>query len=102
MFEITKSKFDVPDIAASLVQKMATKLNINFRNQAAIKKFTDRLEYKQMLLQIRKGLKELNDRQLVDTFFAIGKLHKGYEVNEVGKMLMPLMSYLIGDFLIEF
>jgi|LakMenEpi03Aug12_release.lakeMendotaPanAssembly.Ray.scaffolds.fasta_scaffold80458_3 hypothetical protein len=55
-----------------------------------------------MLLQIRKGLKELNDRQLVDTFFAIGKLHKGYEVNEVGKMLMPLMSYLIGDFLIEF
>jgi|694.fasta_scaffold80458_4 hypothetical protein len=42
MFEITKDKFDVPEIAASLVQKMATKLNINFRNQAAIKKFTDR------------------------------------------------------------
>ena len=77
MFEITKEKFDVPEIAASLVQKMATKLNVNFRNQAEVKKFTDRLEYKQMLLKIRKGVKDLSDRQLVDTFFAIGKLHKG-------------------------
>lgn len=77
MFEITKDKFDMPEIAASLVQKMATKLNVNFRNQAAVKKFTDRSEYKQMLLKIRKGVKDLSDRQLVDTFFAIGKLHKG-------------------------
>ena len=34
------------------------------------------LSYKQMLWHIKQGLTDLDDRNFVDTLFALGKLHK--------------------------
>jgi hypothetical protein len=62
MFEATKDKFTDAEIPASIIQKMATKLKINFRNRDEVNKFVDRPEYKQMLIQVRKGIPELSSR----------------------------------------
>jgi hypothetical protein len=63
----------------------------------------DRKEYKQMLHQVRKGLQDLSNRQLVDTVFAIGKLHQSQTPSdfEPDSVLMPFLVYTIGDMVKE-
>jgi hypothetical protein len=62
MFEITKDRFQDADIPAAIIQKMATKLKVNYDNKKEVSKFIDRKEYKQMLMHVRKGLPDISTR----------------------------------------
>lgn len=59
-----------------------------------------RPEYKQMLKAIKANMQELDNRQLVDTLFSIGKLHKEKLSLEIAEesQLFPFFYHLIGDF----
>lgn len=74
LFKITRDGplNEQPEIAAALLQKMAL-------SQIKPKQFDDmfgRIEYKQMIRSVKDGLSSLSDKYLVDTVFALGKLHK--------------------------
>jgi len=76
IFDQTKEKFqDVPDLAAAIVAKLAIRSNITPRNFDD--KVFSRKEYKGMLKQIKAGFSRMDNKQLVDTVFSLGKLH-GY------------------------
>ena len=71
LFKITRDgpMSEKPEITAAILQKMAL---------SDIKNFDDifaRLEYKQMLKSVKAGLDTLSDKYLVDTVYALGKLH---------------------------
>lgn len=53
---------------------MANRSNIDEKD--IDKKLIPRYEYKNMLKAIQKNLEFLDHKQLVDTIFSIGKLHK--------------------------
>jgi hypothetical protein len=103
MYEVTKDHFTDGEIPASIIQKMATKLKVNMRDREEVNKFIDRQEYKHMLVQVRKGLAELSSRTLVDTLFAVAKLHKGMKPEDFAKnsVLMPFLTFFVGDFIKE-
>jgi mannitol/fructose-specific phosphotransferase system IIA component (Ntr-type) len=76
IFDETKSTFENrPEIAASMIQKLATKSKITPKNFD--EKLFARVEYKGMLRQIKEGLDFLDNKQFIDTIFSLGKLHKG-------------------------
>ena len=102
MFKITNDNFGeyTADIPAALIQKIANQTK-NIRNKHTWKLIVDRPEYKMMLKQVKKGLANLSNRQFVDTFFSIGKMHKNQLPEETSQPLYPFMNYLIGDFLKE-
>ena len=56
-----------------------------------------------MLKEIKKHLRELDNRQFVDTLFSIGKLHREKLLPEVAEeaRLFPFFYHLINDFLDE-
>ena len=57
------------------MQKLAVSSNIDARNFE--EKLFARVEYKNMLKAIKSGFSELDDKYLVDTVYALGRLHKG-------------------------
>lgn len=61
LFEITKTKFENnPEIAASIVQKLANRSNITSSN--VTEKLIAKNEYKAMLKAIQKGLSLLDNK----------------------------------------
>jgi 3-oxoacyl-[acyl-carrier-protein] synthase III len=75
LFKITSLKFESsPEIPASIIQKLANRSSIDEKD--VDKKLVPRYEYKNMLKAIQKNLEFLDNKQLVDTMFSIGKLHK--------------------------
>lgn len=74
LFKITRDGplKDQPEIAAAILQKMA-------QSQLKPKQFEDifaRIEYKHMIRSVKDGLGSLSDKYLVDTMYALGRLHK--------------------------
>eukprot|EP00347_Sterkiella_histriomuscorum_P004264 403361113 len=82
MFEQVKDKFaNHPEIATSIVQKLALKSNIKKKDVNA--KLLQKYEYKNLLRHISKNLDMLDNKQSVDTIFSLGKLHKGMNLQEI-------------------
>ena len=105
MFLVTKDSFGAisPEIPAALIQKIANKTKDMDRKTEIRDKIIRRKEYKQMLRMIKEGLGNLDNRQLVDTLFSIGKLHKEkveWEIAQESK-LFPFFYHLVNDFLTE-
>ena len=72
MFEEIKDTFVGPEIPAAIIQKFAVNLPASSsRKQTTIQTKT----YKAMLKRVKEKLNMLNDKQLVDTFYSIGRLH---------------------------
>lgn len=75
LFQITQEKFsEQPALPAAILQKLATRSDIDKRNFD--EKLFARIEYKQMLKGIKENLPLLDNKMLVDTVFALGKLHR--------------------------
>ena len=70
-YSFTDSKAQIP---AALIQKIATRAKDIHRKDVA-DKIMETLSYKQMLWHVKQGLGDLDNRNFVDTVFAIGKLH---------------------------
>ena len=105
LFEITRDTFGslTPEIPAALVQKIATKTKDIDRKGEVRDKIVRRPQYKQMLRQIKEKVGELDNRQLVDTLYSVGKLHQkklGAEIAEEAK-LFPFMYHFVAEFLEE-
>ena len=87
MFDIVKEKFEsspeMGEIAAAIVQKLAMRSNITARTFD--EKLFARNEYKAMLREIKKQMPTLGNKELVDTVFSIGKLHKGQPQTHLNK-----------------
>ncbi len=82
MFEIIKDKMENhPEIPASIVQKLA--LRSNLRSEDINAKLLQRFEYKNILRGISKNIDMLDNKNLVDTVFAIGKLHRKHNYAEI-------------------
>lgn len=105
LFKVTKDTFTAksPEIPAALVQKLANKTKDLDRKIEIRDKIVRRPEYKQMLKSIKQGLPSLDNRQLVDTLFSLGKLHKMPIEAEVAEQsrLFPFLNHLVNDFLAE-
>ena len=103
LFKVTKDTFNLQtaEIPAALVQKIANKTKDLDRKSTVRDKIIRRAEYKQMLKAIKAKMEELDNRQLVDTLFSLGKLHKDRIPVEVAEesRLFPFFYYLVGDFL---
>ena len=84
LFDITKEKFNyTSEIAASLIQKLATRGNIHHKNFD--EKLFSKNEYKAMFRQVMEHADDMDNKQLVDTLFGVGKLHKGQELAQFNK-----------------
>lgn len=84
MFDITKNKFSGrPEIASAILQKMATRSNVV--SQTFDIKVFSRPEYKAILRQIKENAKLLSNKNLVDSIFGLGKLHKYQKMEELNK-----------------
>lgn len=87
MFKITQVEdaphFNQPEIASALVQKLAVASQIDERNFD--EKLFARVEYKNMLKSIKQGFDRLDDKYLVDTIYALGRLHKGQTKDNMAK-----------------
>jgi len=71
------------EISAAIIQKLATRSNITPRNFD--EKLFARVEYKAMLREVKKQLSTLDNTQLVNTIFSIGKLHQGQPRDHLNK-----------------
>lgn len=76
-FQITQEKFQGPEIAASLLQKLATKSNLTDKDFAT--KIFKRFEYKKILQRIESTCGQMGTKWLIDTVFSLGKLHKSQD-----------------------
>ena len=85
----------MPDLPASLIQKIATKTK-NLDKTAH--KIIDTNEYKAMLKQVQKNMDQLSQRQFIDTVFALGKLHKK---SDTLLEKTSFFHYFMGDILKE-
>jgi hypothetical protein len=84
MFEITQRKYQQnPEIPASIVQKLGTRSNLKPKDVE--KKLIPRYEYKNMLKVIQKNLEYLDNKQVVDTLYSVGRLHKGMAIKSLQK-----------------
>jgi hypothetical protein len=57
------------------------------------KKMMPRYEYKNMLKAIQKNVEFLDNKQLVDTLFSIGKLHKHHSNAQLNKEYPDFARY---------
>lgn len=73
MFDIINETKDAPEISALIVQKLANKTNLKQKDMEV--KLFSKNQYKAMLKSIQKNLEHFDNKQLIDTFFSIGKLH---------------------------
>ena len=64
-------------------------------------KIIKRPDYKHILKAIKANMADLDNRQLVDTLFSVGKLHKHPIPPEIAEesRLFPFFNHLVGDFL---
>ena len=76
MFEIVQRKYQSnPEIPASIIQKLGTRSTLKAKDVET--KLMTRYEYKNMLKAIQQNLEYLDNKQIVDTFYSVGRLHKG-------------------------
>ena len=56
-----------------------------------------------MLKAVKENLNQLDNRQIVDTLFSVGKIHKAKISPELAEesRLFPFLYYFVGDFLTE-
>ena len=103
LFEITQAKFEAsPEIPASIVQKLANRSSMTAKEFD--KKLMPRYEYKNMLKAIQKNVEFLDSKQLVDTVFSIGKLHKHHSNAQMVKEFpgfAPYFPYFLKDMMSE-
>ena len=81
MFEITKDKMENGDIPASIIQKLANRSDIKPSNVS--EKLLEKKDYKDMLKAIQKHMNSMDNKQLVDTLFSIGRLHRKQTLEEL-------------------
>jgi hypothetical protein len=92
MFEITQTKYESsPEIPAAIIQKLANRSSMT--GKEFDKKMMPRYEYKNMLKAIQKNVEFLDNKQLVDTLFSIGKLHKHHSNAQLNKEYPDFARY---------
>ncbi|CDW74365.1 UNKNOWN [Stylonychia lemnae] len=103
LFEQIKEKYgNHPEIPAAIVQKLANKSNI--KRQQINKKLLSKWEYKSILRSISQNIELLDNKQLVDTIFSIGKLHKRQTLKEIETdvpQFYQFFNYFVRDMLKE-
>lgn len=75
IFSSTSSVIQVPNLAAGIVQQMSKSLEL-LENKEKRNLLITRPEYKTMLKLINNKAALLDDKNLVDTLYSIGKIHK--------------------------
>ena len=75
IFKTTSSVIQVPNLAANVIQQMSKSLDL-IANTKKRDMTIGRPEYKTMLKLINNKAALLDDKNLVDTLYAIGKIHK--------------------------
>ncbi len=75
MYKLVQDKYKAnPEIAASIVQKLAVRSNL--KPSEVNQKLVMRYEYKNMLRSIQQNLDLIDNKMLVDTIYAVGRLHR--------------------------
>lgn len=71
-YDTTKDKFPGPQIPAALIQRIAT---TKMKKQSLRGEVMRTKPYKAMLRRVKQNVTELDDKNLVDTLYAVGMIH---------------------------
>jgi len=74
LFKITSEQSVAPEIPAAILQKIALRSDIFDKEKVA--GIVRKKEYKQIIRAVRENLERLDNKQVVDTLFALSIMHK--------------------------